>query len=102
MERRIEEKRLITFKDLRMAYRLVIPDNYVDMVFNSLPLAQEWISVKDRLPEDNTWVLVCNKRGYITIACVNTYRELEWRNRHNEKINVIAYMPLPSPFEERV
>ena len=43
---------------------------YADYVYDALELlkAQRWISVKDRLPENNRFVLVCNDDGHMMVA----------------------------------
>ena len=69
---------------------------------------QEWISVKDRLPDnkEHDWVLaqVVEDNGYIHIPKVMEYRQLRndwfeetygWLSEHNGLFSVTHWMPLP-------
>ena len=69
---------------------------------------QEWISVKDRLPDnkEHDWVLaqVVEDNGYIHIPKVVEYRQLRndwfeetygWLSEHNGLFSVTHWMPLP-------
>lgn len=54
----------------------------------------QWISVKDRLPEDNVQVLACTKHGKAFSAhCENG----KWRV--SGSVKVTHWMPLPEPPE---
>ena len=75
---------------------------------------QEWISVKDRLPDnkEHDWVLaqVVEDNGYMHIPRVMEYRQRRndwfeetygWLSEHNGLFSVTHWMPLPnSPKEE--
>lgn len=71
---------------------------------------QEWISVKDRLPDnkEHDWVLaqVVEDNGYMDIPRVMEYRQLKndwfedsygWLSNHNGLFTVTHWMPLPQP-----
>ena len=71
---------------------------------------QEWISVKDRLPDnkEHDWVLaqVVEDNGYMHIPRVMEYRQLRndwfeetygWLSEHNGLFSVTHWMPLPNP-----
>ena len=52
----------------------------------------QWISVKDRLPEPNTWVLVYSKQGsYMNLKVDYITRDGSWFN----SLLVTHWMPLP-------
>lgn len=65
-----------------------------------------WISVKERLPEKQRRVIVCNGHGVVTVG---------WRSYHRDKTgnelwvigdephkanDIVLWMPLPEPPEE--
>ena len=71
---------------------------------------QEWISVKDRLPDnkEHDWVLaqVVEDNGYMHIPRVMEYRQAKddwfeetygWLSEHNGVFTVTHWMPLPNP-----
>ena len=71
---------------------------------------QEWISVKDRLPDnkEHDWVLaqVVEDNGYMHIPRVMEYRQAKddwfeetygWLSEHNGLFSVTHWMPLPNP-----
>lgn len=69
----------------------------------------EWISVKDRMPEDGIFVLVCNDDGHMMIAKWESevvrweykYMNYDWDVWDEEEQGPICYwMPLPEPPEE--
>ena len=76
----------------------------------SIETVQEWISVKDRLPDnkEHDWVLaqVVEDNGYMHIPKVMEYRQLRndwfeetygWLSEHNGVFTVTHWMPLPEP-----
>ena len=73
---------------------------------------QEWISVKDRLPDnkEHDWVLaqVVEDNGFMHIPRVMEYRQAKndwfeetygWLSEHNGVFTVTHWMPLPEPPE---
>ena len=71
---------------------------------------QEWVSVKDRLPDNKEydWVLaqVVEDNGYMHIPRVMEYRQAKddwfeetygWLSEHNGLFSVTHWMPLPQP-----
>ena len=71
---------------------------------------QEWISVKDRLPDnkEHDWVLaqVVEDNGYMHIPRVMEYRQPKndwfedtygWLSEYNGTFTVTHWMPLPEP-----
>ena len=71
---------------------------------------QEWISVKDRLPDNKEydWVLaqVVEDNGFMHIPTVMEYRQSKndwfeetygWISDHNGAFTVTHWMPLPQP-----
>ena len=76
----------------------------------SIETVQEWISVKDRLPDnkEHDWVLaqVVEDNGYMHIPKVMEYRQSKkdwfeetygWLSEHNGLFTVTHWMPLPEP-----
>ena len=71
---------------------------------------QEWVSVKDKLPDnkEHDWVLaqVVEDNGYMHIPKVMEYRQQRndwfeetygWLSEHNGLFSVTHWMPLPNP-----
>ena len=62
-----------------------------------------WIPVTERLPKDDTVVLVCGKSGGVYTAIHNnskTWIRGWWKmNSKNHHCNPTAWMPLPKPWE---
>ncbi len=70
-----------------------------------------WISVKDGLPEDNRFVLVCNDDGHMMIAQYVGESIWQWQYKYTnydvdvwddeEQGPVCWWMPLPEPPKEQ-
>jgi hypothetical protein len=71
----------------------------VDHLISNGVTVQEWISVKDRLPEKKGTFLVCTKNDFYctkNIAKVRFY-DGEWHGTGGIWSNVTHWMPLPEP-----
>lgn len=66
------------------------------------PTANQWIDVKDRMPEEDKEVLICSQWGTIDVGWhYDTY----WATEHNtyeDDGDVVAWMPLPEPYKKEV
>jgi len=64
----------------------------------------EWIPVTERLPKDESKVLVCNKDGKIELTSGSRSTECDgsfiWYTSGWRFGAVVAWMPLPKPYEE--
>ena len=85
-------------------------EKIADHLISNGVTVQEWISVKDRLPDnkEHDWVLaqVVEDNGYMHIPRVMEYRQLKndwfeetygWLSKHNGVFTVTHWMPLPEP-----
>ena len=67
------------------------------------PSQPHWIPVTERMPEDDTVVLVCGKCGGVYTAIHNnskTWIRGWWKmNSKNHHCNPTAWMPLPEPYK---
>ena len=81
-----------------------------DLLIANGVTVQEWISVKDRLPDNKEydWVLaqVVEDNGFMHIPTVMEYRQSKndwfeetygWLSEHNGAFTVTHWMPLPKP-----
>ena len=81
-----------------------------DLLIANGVTVQEWISVKDRLPDNKEydWVLaqVVEDNGFMHIPTVMEYRQSKndwfeetygWISEHNGAFTVTHWMPLPQP-----
>ena len=63
----------------------------------------EWIPVSERLPEEETDVLICNRNGDIALSRGSYSTEVEndfiWYTSGWRFGKVIAWMPLPEPYK---
>ena len=85
-------------------------EKIADHLISNGVTVQEWISVKDRLPDnkEHDWVLaqVVEDNGYMHIPKVMEYRQLRndwfeetygWLSEHNGLFSVTHWMPMPTP-----
>lgn len=86
------------------------PDRFADHLIANGVTVQEWISVKDKLPDNKEydWVLaqVVEDNGFMHIPTVMEYRQSKddwfeetygWISEHNGAFTVTHWMPLPEP-----
>ena len=66
------------------------------------PKTGRWVPVSERLPEKNVWVLTCYRMGNgridIDIKRINRWNN-QWEDDFDFCNTVIAWMPLPKPYE---
>ena len=55
---------------------------------------QEWVSVEDRLPEENTTVIVATDNG-IVFQCLYAYDG--WNLWEGNEVNITHWQPMPQP-----
>lgn len=72
---------------------------YADAMKNAVPKTEGWVSVKDRIPEEDTDVLAWNELG-IEIAAYTTNPVKRWYSYTGNDVFVKYWMPLPEPPEE--
>lgn len=120
------EKMLKKFEELRMRYFLTIANGgneKLDFAYGYIgetidrckAIVQEvakeygkdtnvrsngWIPCSERLPEDNQSVLVITKTGTIWTAFYDTFCETWIDNVTDNVLDVIAWMPLPAPYQK--
>ena len=79
-------------------------------VIQKQPTVGGWISVKDRLPDDGVFVLVCNDDGHMMVAKYESevmhweykYINYDWDVGDDEEQGpVFWWRPLPEPPKER-
>ena len=63
---------------------------------------QRWIPVSERLPEEETTVLICTDQGDIDTSRIFSYSDGEWEWFASSWCygEIIAWMPLPEPYIE--
>jgi hypothetical protein len=90
-----------SFKDIREVYTngsRLIPTFRVEQMMEHYH--HEWISVKDRMPEDDVSILICSKRKTISKATYSSsmgrYNIADSDYWYNE-LDVTHWMPLPEP-----
>lgn len=70
-----------------------LADDVIDIIANGLTV-QEWVSVKDRLPEENTTVIVATDNG-IVFQCLYSYDG--WDLWDDNDVNITHWQPMPQP-----
>ena len=107
----VREKLIEILRKPIFPHELVDPIEAVaDYLLDSGVTVQEWISVKDRLPDnkEHDWVLaqVVEDNGFMYIPKVMEYRQQKndwfeetygWLSEHNGAFTVTHWMPLPEP-----
>ena len=107
----VREKLIEILRKPIFPHELVDPTEAVaDYLLDNGVTVQEWISVKDRLPDnkEHDWVLaqVVEDNGYMHIPKVMEYRQLRndwfeetygWLSEHNGLFSVTHWMRLPQP-----
>lgn len=79
-------------------YKYSNATDYLNQRISSIKPISDWISVKDRLPEPNTWVLVYSKQGVYVNLRLDYIHKGRWVN----SFLVTHWMPIPElPKEER-
>ena len=83
-----------------------LAENIADDLISNGVTVQEWISVKDRLPEDEGWYLVyttpnrgyksINKAMFCKVGAGDNF-ETYWRGTGGHWENITHWMPLPNP-----
>ena len=71
------------------------PGNARKLIENA-PAVQQWISVKDRLPEEKQRVLTVDDSGYVVVNCISL-RFGGWFNDAFGGRRTTHWMPLPQP-----
>lgn len=61
------------------------------------PTVDDWISVENRLPEEGTWVLACEKDGFMFI---DVRENGEWKIGVQALAVITHWQPLPKPPKE--
>lgn len=68
--------------------------NIADHLISNGVTVQEWVSVKDRLPEENTTVIVATDNG-IVFQCLYSYDG--WDLWDDNDVNITHWQPMPQP-----
>lgn len=68
-------------------------DDVMDIIANVITV-QEWVSVEDRLPEENTTVIVATDNG-IVFQCLYSYDG--WDLWDDNDVNITHWQPMPPP-----
>lgn len=97
----VREKLIEILRKPIFPHELVDPTEAVaDYLLDNGVTVQEWISVKDRLPEEWTDVLVLSRFGFLETA-VYTGTPGKWRIGWNgdmlEADSITHWMPMPHP-----
>ena len=75
-----------------------------DYLIDSGVTVQKWISVKDRLPENDQWTLCCMKDKSFGTFRVFQWNYIDWQwndgNEWFDEKDVTHWMPLPEPPKE--
>lgn len=107
----IDEKKLISYIDaghLRSADEICLSERMVVSMVEAQHKVGEWIPCGARLPDDRRCVLVTaywHETYQVMMACYfgdGLWWCVPYNNcgKHMQKLNPIAWMPLPEPYKE--
>ena len=101
---RTEAIKILSCRDNR-GVPIAWQDGFVDAVDTAIKTlkATQWVLVSERLPKPYTSVLVCSDIGNIEISHGDVFDstgKFEWFPSGWRFGNVVAWMPLPSPYKE--
>ncbi|MGO5352366.1 DUF551 domain-containing protein [Faecalicoccus sp. LCP19S3_E3] len=110
----IDEKKLIesvkAYKELGLGRNLhSIADTIIEII-ESQPKANEWIPVKDRLPENDECVLVSyrsimkwDKKIYVDQIAIRREDGWNWWDGFETEVKneIVAWQPLPETYEAK-
>ena len=68
--------------------------NIADHLISNGVTVQEWVSVEDRLPEENTTVIVATDNGIVS-QCLYSYDG--WDLWDDNDVNITHWQPMPQP-----
>ena len=72
----------------------------IEAIVNSIPSANQWILVSDRVPEEGTEVLGTDRNGCIRHVFKDKSPLYEFATVEEAMhINIFAWMPLPKPWK---
>jgi len=73
----------------------------IEMNLLNIPTADKWIPVSKELPIDYTLNLVTyiDEDVNFPIVDIAFYRDKQFHSKDFERLNVLAWMPLPKPYE---
>ena len=93
-----------SLEDVQNAIETVI--NAQEEAIKNLPATKQWIPCAERKPEEGISVLICTNDGIRTDGVFDGEGEIiEWEGAMSDRCfdsdEVIAWMPLPEPYEEQ-
>lgn len=94
----IDEKRLLEV--LEKNFYGIGGVEVLKQIINEQPKVGEWIPVEERLPEIFENVLIYTKSGHYHIGAYFEERKRWWLGVYWEDLDfILAWMPLPKPYE---
>lgn len=81
------------------SYYLDVALEYREKYFELVERESDWIPCSERLPEDNTDVIVCFYSGTVTEMRYWGNGIFQGIYEHTTKV-IVAWMPLPEPYRE--
>ena len=92
----VREKLVEILRKPIFPHELVDPTEAVaDYLLDSGVTVQEWISVKDGLPEDGETVTICTEKGFVYAG--ELIGDTWFLDNDSWTANVTHWMPLPEP-----